>query len=49
MLRLTGFRTYSEFVRETNPYQRALLMQAIEAWHDKRDQGGGAGGAALGL
>jgi hypothetical protein len=39
----TGFRTYSEFVDETTPLERRLLVKSIEAYHDKRD-GGGTGG-----
>jgi hypothetical protein len=34
---LTGFKTYGEFVNETTPEQRYLLVQSIEAWHDEQD------------
>ena len=52
ILRLTGFRTYSEFVAETNEYERRLIVKSIGAWHDERDGGGGGaagGGGGMGL
>lgn len=38
ILRLTGFRSYGEFISETNPYERALIIESIEAWHDEQSQ-----------
>jgi len=37
---LTGFRTYQEFVDETTPEEKQLIMHSIKAWHEKRDGGG---------
>lgn len=35
----------SEYVEETNEYERVLLERAIEAWHEEQEpSGGGAGG-----
>lgn len=42
ILRLTGFRSWSEFHAETDPMERRLLIKSIEAWHDD-------GGAQLDL
>jgi hypothetical protein len=41
-LRLTGFRTYGAFVRETTPEERAFIAESIQEWHNQ--QGGGVGG-----
>lgn len=45
VLRLTGFRSYSEFIEDTSALERMLLVEAIGAWHDKREASGGGGGA----
>jgi len=34
VLRLTGFKTWGEFLEETTPEDRALTMESIRAWHD---------------
>lgn len=54
LLRLTGFRTYREFIKETTPMERKLITESIAAWHDKRQGqgqghtgGGGGGGGGL--
>jgi hypothetical protein len=33
----TGFKTYSEYMTETTPEQRRLLVKSIEAYHDARE------------
>jgi hypothetical protein len=33
---VTGFRTYSEFVEETNPYERQLIVGSIAARNRER-------------
>jgi len=43
LLRLTGFRTYSEFVSETDPLERRLIQRSIKAWHDQRQQAAPSG------
>ena len=35
LLRLTGFRSLSEFYAETNHYERELLLAAIAEYHDR--------------
>jgi len=47
LLRLTGFRTWGEFVEETNDYERHLIMRSVEQWHD--EQSDGVGGGASGM
>jgi len=37
---LTGFRTYSEFVGETDPLERRLLVASVEAYQRKKEQAG---------
>lgn len=49
VLRLTGFRTWSEFIGETTPEERVLIAESISAWHDAQDGGGGGGGAMPGM
>jgi len=38
-LRLTGFRTYGELLRETTPPERELLIKSVEAYHRERERG----------
>jgi hypothetical protein len=44
LLRLTGFRSLSEFVEETNEYERRLIIKSVEAWHDEQDSGSASAG-----
>lgn len=37
ILRLTGFKTWSEFQRETDPLERRLIVKSIADWHDQMD------------
>lgn len=41
---MTGFKTYSAFVAETNPYERRLIVESIEQYHRERDSSGGGAG-----
>lgn len=43
---MTGFRTFGEFIAETNPYERQLIASSIEAYQRKQQGGGSAGGAS---
>ncbi|AGC34569.1 hypothetical protein HSTV1_24 [Haloarcula sinaiiensis tailed virus 1] len=45
---MTGFRSLSEFVAETNPYERELIVRSIDAWHSEQDSGGSPGAAGGG-
>jgi hypothetical protein len=40
---MTGCRTYSEFVELTNPYERHLIVESIDAYHRQREGAGGGG------
>jgi len=33
----TGFRTWGEFLRETTPADRTLIIESVRAYHRKRE------------
>jgi hypothetical protein len=37
ILRVTGYGTYGEFVRETDPLDRRLTVRAIEQYNRERE------------
>lgn len=39
VLRLTGYRSWSEYVTETSSLERRLIQESIRAWHRKHDGG----------
>ena len=41
ILRLTGFKTYTEFMTETSIYERAFLAEAVGEWHEQHSPSGG--------
>jgi hypothetical protein len=43
-LRLTGFKTYREFMTETTPPEREFLAAAVNEWHQQQTPGGGRSG-----
>ena len=46
---MTGFRTLSEFYEETNPYERTLIMESMQAYADEKERAaGGGGGGGMG-
>jgi len=43
-LRVTGFRTLSEFYEHTNPYERTLILESMQAYADAKERASGSGG-----
>ena len=34
----TGFRTWGQFLRETDEYERRIILKSIKQYHDERSQ-----------
>lgn len=47
LLRLTGFRSLSEFHEETSVFERHLIIESIEAYNEERSSTGGGGGGGM--